>query len=67
LRVYLDTSVYNRLFDDQKQPRVWLETQSLVLVLQMVEAGDAELASSSILGYENSRNPFPTRRRDYRP
>jgi hypothetical protein len=25
-RVYLDTCVYNRPFDDQAQPRVWLET-----------------------------------------
>ena len=62
LRVYLDTSVLNRPFDDQTQPRVWLETQAFVVVLQMVEAGTVELASSSALRYENSRNPFPLRR-----
>ena len=27
----------------------------------MVEAGEVELASSSVLEYENSCNPFPTR------
>jgi len=40
VRVYLDTSVYNRPFDDQTQPRIWLETLALVLILQMIEAGE---------------------------
>ncbi len=63
MKVYLDTSVYNRPFDDQTQPRIWLETLALVVILQMIEAGEAELVSSSVLEYENSRNPFPLRRR----
>jgi predicted nucleic acid-binding protein len=62
VKVYLDTSVYNRPFDDQTQPRICLETLAFVVVLQMVEAGDVELISSSVVEYENSRNPFPTRR-----
>jgi predicted nucleic acid-binding protein len=57
-RVYLDTSVYNRPFDDQTQPKVFLETQAVILILQMVEAKLIELVSSSVLEYENSRNPF---------
>ncbi len=28
MKVYLDTSVYNRPFDDQTQPRIWLETMA---------------------------------------
>jgi hypothetical protein len=32
-RVYLDTSVYNRPFDDQSQPRIWLETVACSLLL----------------------------------
>lgn len=63
LRLYLDTSVYNRPFDDQTQPRIWLETLAFVVVLQMIEAGEADLVSSSVLEYENSRNPFPVRQR----
>jgi predicted nucleic acid-binding protein len=63
LRVYLDTSVYNRPFDDQTQPRISLETQAFVVVLQMVEEGIIELVCSPVLRYENSRNPFPLRRR----
>jgi predicted nucleic acid-binding protein len=58
-RVYLDTSAYNRPFDDQTQPKILLETQAVVIILQMVEAKTIELISSSVLAYENSRNPYP--------
>ncbi|MEA5575113.1 PIN domain-containing protein [Anabaena sp. UHCC 0451] len=57
IRVYLDTSIYNRPFDDQTQPKIFLETQAVILILQMVEAKILELVSSSVLEYENSRNP----------
>ncbi|MEH2050168.1 PIN domain-containing protein [Nostoc sp.] len=57
-RVYLDTSIYNRPFDDQTQPKIFLETQAIILILQIVEARLIELVSSSVLEYENSRNPF---------
>jgi predicted nucleic acid-binding protein len=62
MRIYLDTSVYNRPFDDQVQPRIWLETSSLVVILQMVQAGEIQLVGSSVLTYENSQNPFLERR-----
>jgi predicted nucleic acid-binding protein len=60
-RVYLDTSIYNRPFDDQGQPKIFLETQAVILILQMVEAQLIELVSSSVLEYENSQNPFPVK------
>ncbi len=56
-QVYLDTSVYNRPFDDQTQPKIHLETQAVIVILQMVESKLIELVSSSVLEYENSRNP----------
>ena len=62
MRVYLDTCVYNRPFDDQSQPRIWLETLAFTVILQMIELGGIALVSSSVLAYENSRNPFPERR-----
>lgn len=62
VRVYLDTCVYNRPFDDQSQPRNWLETLAFTVILQMIELGRITLVSSSVLAYENSRNPFPQRR-----
>jgi predicted nucleic acid-binding protein len=55
----LDTSVYNRLFDDQTQPKIFLETQAIVLILQMLESDLIELVNSSVLEYENSKNPLP--------
>ena len=61
MKIYLDTSVYNRPFDDQTQPRIWLETLALALILQLVEAGEATLVNSSVLEFENSKNPFSPR------
>lgn len=58
-RVYLDTSTYNRPFDDQTQPKIFLETQAVIIILQMVEVKAIKLISSSVLEYENSRNPYP--------
>lgn len=62
MKIYLDTSVYNRPFDDQTQPRIWLETLALAIILQYVEAGETTLVNSSVLEFENSRNPFSLRR-----
>jgi hypothetical protein len=59
MKVYLDTSAYNRPFDDQTQPKIFLESQAVVMILQMVETGMVDLVSSSVLEYENSRNPYP--------
>jgi predicted nucleic acid-binding protein len=59
IKVYLDTSAYNRPFDDQTQPKIFLESQAVVIILQMVETRMVDLASSSVLEYENSRNPYP--------
>ena len=58
-RVYLDTSAYNRPLDDQAQSKIFLESQAVAIILQMIEAQDIELVSSSVLDYENSRNPYP--------
>ena len=63
MRIYLDTSVYNRPFDDQTQPRIWLETLAFGIILQMIAADTVELVGSTVLEYENSRNPFSWRRR----
>jgi len=47
LRLYLDNSVLNRPYDDQRQPRIWLETLALSIILQMAEAGEVELVKSA--------------------
>jgi predicted nucleic acid-binding protein len=61
IKVYLDTSAYNRPFDDQTQPKIFLESQAVVIILQMVETRMVDLVNSSVLEYENSRNPYPLR------
>ncbi|MUL38695.1 PIN domain-containing protein [Gloeocapsopsis dulcis] len=58
-RVYLNTSAYNRPFDDQTQPKIFLESQAVIIILQMIEVKELELVSSLVLEYENSRNPYP--------
>ena len=61
-RLYLDTSVYNRPFDDLSQPRVWLEALAFAVILQMLESDDIQIISSKVLEFENSQNPFPYRK-----
>ena len=61
-KVYLDTSVYNRPFDEQSQTRVKLETEAFLTILEKVLSGRIIVVSSSALEYENSRNPFPERK-----
>jgi hypothetical protein len=55
--LYLDNSVLNRPFDDQRQPRIWLETLSFSLVLSLIEAGEATMIRSPIHDVENARCP----------
>ena len=61
--LYVDNSVLNRPFDDQRQPRIWLETLSFSLVLTLIEAHEAKLIRSPFHDLENSRNPFTLRRK----
>ncbi|WLT38257.1 hypothetical protein NON20_22660 [Synechocystis sp. B12] len=42
MKLYLDTSVLNRIFDDQTQARIALETQALRMILQLVETEEAQ-------------------------
>lgn len=62
VKVYLDTSVYNRPFDDQSQSRVRLEAEAFLSILEKVVSGVISIIGSSTLLYENSRNPFAERK-----
>ena len=42
MRVYLDTSVYNRLYDDQTQAKIYLETQAILIILNLIESKQIE-------------------------
>lgn len=62
LKIYLDTSVYNRPFDDQNQTRVRLEAEAFLSILEKASSRTVVLIGSSALRYENSRNPFHERK-----
>lgn len=61
-KIYLDTSVYNRPFDNQTQPRIWLESLAFSVILELIKTQELTLVTSSVLAFENSKNPFPERR-----
>ena len=59
MRIYLDTSTYNRLYDDQSQAKIYLETQAVLIIMNLIETNKIESVNSSVLEYENRQNPFP--------
>jgi predicted nucleic acid-binding protein len=62
MKVYLDTSSLNRVFDDQSQPRIYLEASAMIMIFAMLEEDLLRLVSSEVLVYENEANPFAERR-----
>lgn len=57
MKIYLDACCLNRLFDDQSQPRVRLETEAIALVLEKLSLGEWDWVGSEILLYEIKQNP----------
>lgn len=49
--------VFNRPFDDQRQPKVMIEAQIFIMLMAMVLEGLFNLVNSFALEYENSKNP----------
>ena len=62
MKVYLDNCCYNRPYDDQNYLSISLETQAKLLVQLLIKEKHLELASSFILDYENSCNPYMDRK-----
>lgn len=61
MRLYLDTSVYNRPFDDQTQVKIFLETQASITIFRLIAQKNVTLINSPILEVENQRNSSPIR------
>lgn len=59
IRVYLDNCCFSRLFDNQKEERVRLETAAIRLILQRVLRGDPTMIGSDAVNAEVAaiRNP----------
>jgi hypothetical protein len=62
MKLYLDTSVLNRIFDDQSQPRIYLESVSMTLIFLLIENQTVEIVSSEALVIETNNNPYNERR-----
>jgi predicted nucleic acid-binding protein len=52
MKIYLDACCLNRPFDDQRQPRVRLETEAISLILQKLHRHEWEWVGSEVLVYE---------------
>ena len=63
MKIYLDTSVYNRPFDDQSQLRIQLESMAFLVIMKQIEEEDYILVNSSVVFFENDKNPFSERRK----
>ncbi len=61
--LYLDVCCLNRLFDEQRQLRVRLETEAVRAVLQAVITGRVRWLGSTAVDLEIARNPNLERRR----
>jgi predicted nucleic acid-binding protein len=57
MKVYLDACCLNRPFDDQRQPRVRLETEAISLILGKLYQDEWDWVSSEALLYEIGQNP----------
>lgn len=62
MRLYLDNCCFNRPYDDQSQLSISLDAQAKLYIQDMIRAKKLELATSYVLNYENSQNPYAARR-----
>jgi predicted nucleic acid-binding protein len=56
MKIYLDTCCLNRPFDDQRQPRVRLESEAITLVLEKAHQHEWIWIGSDALIYEIEQN-----------
>ncbi len=61
-RIYLDVCCLNRPFDDQRQDRIRLEAEAVLLILGRCEAGTWQWLSSAVVEEEVNNTPSSERR-----
>ena len=57
VQIYLDTCSLQRPLDDRSQPRINIEAEAVLTILQLVAAGDLELLSSEVIEFELAQMP----------
>ncbi len=58
MKIYLDTCVFNRPFDDQSVERNFIESEAFLVILKKIETREYKLAISLVNIIENAYNPF---------
>jgi len=62
MKIYLDLCVFNRPFDDQRQPRIAIETMEFLFLLSKAIDKEIDIINSFVLEEENSKNPLISRK-----
>ena len=63
MKIYLDNSFLNRPFDEPSLGWNRLEADALFLILERIKKNQFHLVGSPVIGYENSFNPAPERKK----
>ncbi len=63
MKIYLDMCSLQRPLDERTQVRIAVESEAILGVLALCEAGQADLVVSEALLFEAERNPHPVRRK----
>jgi len=63
MKIYLDNSFLNRPFDELSFGWNRLEADALFLILERIKKNQFHIVGSSVIGYENSFNPAPERKK----
>lgn len=61
MKIYIDTCSLNRIFDDQSQPRIYMESSSMLVIFKLIDTKAIEFVSSEAVIFENSNNPYEER------
>ena len=62
MKIYLDNCCFNRVFDDRSYPVIYLERNSVMLILELAENNRLEIVGSDMLKKEISDTPDCFRR-----
>ena len=62
MKVYLDNCCFNRVLDDQSFPLIYLERNSVMLILELAEANILEIVGSQMLKFEMNATPDQMKR-----
>ncbi|WP_460192913.1 type II toxin-antitoxin system VapC family toxin [Thermosynechococcus sp. FA-CM-4201] len=61
-KIYMDVCCLNRPFDDWSQPRIHLEAEAIVTILERCQTGDWLLVGSTAIESEVAQTPEITRK-----